>query len=220
MLEGEKERLNVEASFDRGKSLEFPGQLIMTNYRVQFIPKNKRCSYMCKLSDKYFTIPLGVISNCDETIDKKNALTWIDIRTKDARRLRFVLSISGACPITSTVAKQIKGGAFVGSEKQCFAFTYKPFKEMNGGYDLLSELERMGIDENSPFRVYESQEFFKPDVSYPNKLVVPKSLRHEDVTAAAKYWQAKRFPVLTYYSKANGATLWRSASFTKVPFHE
>ena len=114
------------------------------------------------------------------------------------------------------MTKCIKALAFPINEKISFAFCYKPFKKTNAGYDIMEELKRMGIDENSPFRLYEDHEYVRAETYYPNKLIVPKSLLDNEIKAASKSWITKRFPVLTYYSKTHNVSLWRSANLIKV----
>eukprot|EP00826_Nyctotherus_ovalis_P012139 TRINITY_DN13179_c0_g1_i1.p2 TRINITY_DN13179_c0_g1~~TRINITY_DN13179_c0_g1_i1.p2 ORF type:complete len:223 (+),score=30.21 TRINITY_DN13179_c0_g1_i1:382-1050(+) len=215
-LEGEKQHLSAEATFARDKALGFAGKLVVTNYRLQFVPESKRCCYLCRLPDKYLLVPLGVISTCDETVDKKKGITCIDIGTKDGRRLKFILSASEVFPTASTVTRLIKACAFPASEKNSFAFAYRPFKERKSRYDATSELERMKIGEDSPFRIYEDHIFTKAETFYPAKLIVPKVLLNKEIKAAAKLWTSRRFPVLSYYSKRHSASLWRSANFSKV----
>lgn len=209
-LEGESKELIAEAVFYWDKALKFPGHLVLTNYRVLFVPQSFQCCYLCKISSKFLNVPLGLV---DEIAERKQTVSCVEIRTKDFRRLRFILPYHAAC---STVVKLMKAFAFPGVERKSFAFAYSPFEETRGEHDIEDEYRRMGVDREGSLRIYSGVKFARAETGYPKKLVVPKNLSNKEVEAAANLWTAKRFPVLSHYSKESGASLWRSSKAIKT----
>ena len=47
--------------------------------------------------------------------------------------------------------------------------------------------------------------------TYPQKIVIPSSMLEKDIEECAKSRAKGRLPLLSYYCKQNGATLWRSS---------
>eukprot|EP00826_Nyctotherus_ovalis_P029806 TRINITY_DN2363_c0_g1_i8.p1 TRINITY_DN2363_c0_g1~~TRINITY_DN2363_c0_g1_i8.p1 ORF type:complete len:201 (+),score=44.94 TRINITY_DN2363_c0_g1_i8:257-859(+) len=192
------------------------GTLIVTNYKLCFIPAESRIYSVYNVSGGYFTVPLGLIASCEKTMNKKGSTTRITVQTKDGRQLRFGFYSLDRETIVNRLITVIKTYAFPDNETLTFAFSYRPFKEVYFRYDLAKELERMGATESSPFRIYEENKKWQTCNSYPSKFVVPKSMADSDLTNAVKHWNLGRVPAMSYYHKANGAALWRSSELLKV----
>jgi len=47
--------------------------------------------------------------------------------------------------------------------------------------------------------------------TYPQRVVVPYVMSDEDIEECSKYRTKERFPILSYYNKLNGASIWRSS---------
>eukprot|EP00826_Nyctotherus_ovalis_P033310 TRINITY_DN2692_c0_g1_i13.p1 TRINITY_DN2692_c0_g1~~TRINITY_DN2692_c0_g1_i13.p1 ORF type:complete len:291 (-),score=58.47 TRINITY_DN2692_c0_g1_i13:41-913(-) len=210
MLEGESKELIADTVFYWDKALKFSGYLVLTNYRILFVPQSPQCCYLCRISSKFLNVPWGLV---DEIGEGKQTANCVEIRTKDFRRLRFILPYNVAC---STIIKLMKVFAFPGVERKSFAFAYSPFEEAREEYDLEEEYKRMGVDQKSSLRIYTGARFARGETGYPKKLVVPKSLANKEIEAAANLWTVKRFPVLSHYSKESGASLWRSSKGIKT----
>lgn len=61
VLEGEQPCMNTLATFARD-GLSFSGRLIMTNYRVVFVPNDLAVYALLKLKRNFFDIPIGFIA--------------------------------------------------------------------------------------------------------------------------------------------------------------
>ena len=207
--------MNLDTTFVRGKSLRYLGRLIMTNYKMKFIPNDSRCFQACKISEKFLSVPLGLISSCVKLSDKKEPLSGIEVSTKDGRVISFALWSPERDFVAEKMAMAIKNYAFA-ELIYSFAFSYKPFKDTYAGYDMKSELERMKINEASPFRIFNNNSKFTIVHTYPKEFVIPKSISDSDINIACNQWLSRRFPILSYYCSNNGASLWRSSEFLKV----
>lgn len=47
--------------------------------------------------------------------------------------------------------------------------------------------------------------------SYPQRAVVPANMLDEDIEECSKFRTKERFPVMSYYNRSNGASIWRSS---------
>lgn len=106
-----------------------------------------------------------------------------------------------------------------------FAFSYRPKlpQRLRNGWEVyskLTEYTRMGINlgtKSCPYRAYARNGKWETAESYPQVLVVPRTVSDDCVAWAAKVCEQKRFPVLTYLHQ-NGASLWRAAKpIVRVP---
>eukprot|EP00826_Nyctotherus_ovalis_P042488 TRINITY_DN4376_c0_g1_i10.p3 TRINITY_DN4376_c0_g1~~TRINITY_DN4376_c0_g1_i10.p3 ORF type:complete len:112 (-),score=40.64 TRINITY_DN4376_c0_g1_i10:143-478(-) len=61
VLEGEQPCMNTLAIFTKEEH-KFNGRLIMTNYRVVFVPDDNSVYALLRLKDNFFDIPIGFIA--------------------------------------------------------------------------------------------------------------------------------------------------------------
>jgi len=61
IIEGEQPCMNTIATYTK-EGYNFQGRLIMTNYRIVFIPDNKSIFEALRLKDDCFNIPIGFIA--------------------------------------------------------------------------------------------------------------------------------------------------------------
>ena len=61
IIEGEQPCMNTIARYIK-EGYNFQGRLIMTNYRIVFIPDDKLIFAVLRLKDDYFNIPIGFIA--------------------------------------------------------------------------------------------------------------------------------------------------------------
>jgi hypothetical protein len=47
--------------------------------------------------------------------------------------------------------------------------------------------------------------------SYPQRAIVPADMTDEDIEEGSKFRTKERFPVMSYYYKKNGTSIWRSS---------
>ena len=98
-----------------------------------------------------------------------------------------------------------------------YAFWYKKrFKEgtINGWnlYNIEEEFNEQGLNlkENKKFVLFQNTDY-KICESYPKQFIIPSYLNEEDIMKCAQYRTKKRLPVLTYFYKKNGCSIWRSS---------
>ncbi len=97
-----------------------------------------------------------------------------------------------------------------------YAFWYKTkFKEgkINGWniYNLEEEFTEQGLNlkDNKKFILFQNN--YKICESYPKQFIIPSYLNEDDIMKCGKYRTKKRLPVLTYFYKKNGCSIWRSS---------
>jgi len=218
LLEGEEVLMNRDTNYMYTKTRWYFGTLIVTNYKVFFIPKDSKMYSECNVTKNFFVMPLGLIVSCEKKLKKKDGPAKVIIQTRDGRRFQFAFWIYNKEILATELVDKISTKAFADNELLTFAYSYKPFKGDYIRYNFTKELERMGITEKSPFRIYEGNKTWDICSWYPKQFVVPKSLNNDDIKEAAKHWNLNRIPALSYYHKANGASLWRSSELFKVLF--
>ena len=97
-----------------------------------------------------------------------------------------------------------------------YAFWYKKnFEEgkINGWniYNVEEEFNEQGLNikDNKKFTLFQNN--YKICESYPKQFIIPSYLNEDDIIKCGKYRTKKRLPVLTYYYKKNGCSIWRSS---------
>ena len=96
-----------------------------------------------------------------------------------------------------------------------YALFYKKKKENNFKidgwkiYNFKKEFESMGLNLND-YQILDNSDY-KICSSYPKYLLIPKLISKKNIEYCASFRTRNRFPVLTYYYKRNGASIWRSS---------
>jgi len=218
ILEGEQHYLNNEATFTRGKTLNYTGRLIMTNYKLIFVPDEIKCKDLPKNPKGFFKIPLGLISTYEKDFDKKSNIVYVDISTKDGRKLRFMFLSTEKELMAEKICKVIEIYVFHGEENYTFAFLYKPSLDPKSSiYNFEQEYKRMGLD-MSKFKICTENKEWGICPSYPMQFIIPAQFPEKDLKSCAQLWNCQRLPILSYFDKNSSGSLWRSADF-KVFFY-
>ena len=76
-------------------------------------------------------------------------------------------------------------------------------------YNYKKEFELMGLN-LSEYQILDNSDY-KMCSSYPKHLIIPKLISKNKMEYCACFRTKRRFPVLTYYYKKNGASIWRSS---------
>ncbi|KAK2146123.1 hypothetical protein LSH36_631g02047 [Paralvinella palmiformis] len=96
-----------------------------------------------------------------------------------------------------------------------YPFFYRPmFDIMEDGWQaFLPEVEFNQLKKSlgADWRISQVNRDFAVCSTYPQLVVVPKSVDDETITQAACFRQSGRFPVLSYHHKANGMVMLRSS---------
>lgn len=101
-----------------------------------------------------------------------------------------------------------------------FAQAYKSNHESLGDgwhiYEPFEEYERQGLnlrDKSCKFKLFELNKNYSLCSTYPEILIVPKSISDEEIKEASNFRTKFRFPTLSYvYTKdGNWASIWRSS---------
>jgi len=135
---------------------------------------------------------------------------------KDFRILNFIFPLSKNTCLAERIYTIIRTYIYTSEDSLYFAFNYRPKYSTNvrngwSVYNKLAEYTRMGIDFDSitcPFRVYAKNSKWETVPTYPQILVIPKTISDNSIEWIGKLCEGNRFPVLTYLHK-NGASLWR-----------
>ncbi|KAG0669071.1 hypothetical protein C6P45_004143 [Maudiozyma exigua] len=107
------------------------------------------------------------------------------------------------------------------SIEQLYAFLYTPndlemsLKDTSYQlYDLIKEFDRQGLNlqsQDCSWRITTINKDYKLTPTYPNKLIVPKSIPDTLLNHCSKYRSKGRFPTLSYYYKRHGNSITRSS---------
>lgn len=218
-LSGEYRVMNILDSFlviATGEVLS--GVLFMTNYRLVFIPSMTDLTSIALHYPSVYSwlqVPLASIDRIDREKrgkDVYNSSINIVISCKDFRQLRITIRSND---IERTIGL-ISAYAFPNNMRHLFAFTHKITPPLvgtttNTTYDAPLEFSRIGILDNSLWRVTAVNAEYKLCNTYPSWLVVPAAISDEELYIIASFRSGHRLPVLCWAHRQNGATMWRSS---------
>ncbi|NP_001088751.1 myotubularin related protein 9 L homeolog [Xenopus laevis] len=151
-------------------------------------------------------------SNID-SIDKRFVGTsgTITIKCKDLRIIQLEISGMEEC---LNIASSIEALSTLDSITLMYPFFYRPlFEVTEDGWSLFSpeqEFEQL-ILETDDWRLSSVNRDYSVCLSYPQHVMVPKSIDDDSLRKVAVFRHAGRFPVLSYYHKKNGMVMMRSS---------
>ncbi|XP_071999919.1 myotubularin-related protein 9 [Engystomops pustulosus] len=151
-------------------------------------------------------------SNID-SIEKRFVGTTgtITIKCKDLRIIQ--LEITGMDE-SLNIASSIEALSTLDSITLMYPFFYRPMFEVteDGWNSFLPEQEfELLSTETEDWRLSEVNRDFSVCQSYPQVVIVPKSIDDESLRKVAAFRQGGRFPVLSYYHRKNGMVMMRSS---------
>lgn len=183
--------------------MQAKGDLYLTNYRISFIPYDQT-------DQGNIDIPLMAIYSIERLSEKNAKFT---VNTKNFRTITFSFDSAGSW--FADFYDQLMASAFCDNQLECFAFVApvdeSPQKDSNNGwglYDLQKEYQRMSLTDNANFRILHQKDYDLCD-TYPSYLVVPITLKEEEIKMAAAFRSRNRLPVVTWKHPRTQALLCR-----------
>lgn len=195
------------------------GTLSVTNFRLLFVSESSQG--IIELG----TIPLATIERFAKQVVKLSSAQRQSEKTPSRRLLQVIgkdmrIIVFGFRPRT----KQ-RRSVYAALSKftrpvrlwDLYTFSCGPsnFVDNNPKLRLLNEYERLLRDELSmsdeQWRITSINSNYTLCPTYPSSLIVPKSIRDEDILQAASFRAKCRLPVISWCNKATGAVLARSS---------
>ena len=212
-----------------------PGTLFMTTYRMAFLPSRAHLASLAASNPYVYSmlnVPLSCIDRIErEKKDAKSVGRTIIVSCKDARQHKIFLQAKNSDPACSDVAllsdSEIDRAlsamctyAFPNDVKFLFAYqhTFPPLGVPSlPPYNFMDEVARLGINEESIlggaswWRISTINDKYRLCSTYPRTLVVPCKITDEELFSVAGFRSGQRLPILTWLSRDNGASIWRSS---------
>eukprot|EP01102_Stenamoeba_stenopodia_P022521 TRINITY_DN9422_c0_g1_i1.p1 TRINITY_DN9422_c0_g1~~TRINITY_DN9422_c0_g1_i1.p1 ORF type:complete len:971 (-),score=166.80 TRINITY_DN9422_c0_g1_i1:150-3062(-) len=185
------------------------GEVLITNFSFIFSASPSE-----NYDDLYTKIPLATISR----VDKPNVVTsspdiyFLDLYCKDLRVIRFGFNRN---VVSRHVIVRIIEDMIYPKFTECFFayfFDWEPPASHNGFngwslYDPIVDYDKQGIAPNL-WRISLVNEKYECSETYPNKLIVPRSISDEELREVFPFRSKGRIPVLSYFHY-NTATITR-----------
>lgn len=210
-----------------------PGVLHMTTYRMSFVPSPTHLASLGASNPSVYSL-LNVPLSCIDKIEKEKrqkdsriiSTHTIIVSCKDVRQHRIIFDtstndMSEGGQTDADVDRALSAMcayAFPNSLRYLFAFAHAPTTPAHcvklGPFDFLAEMRRLGIGpdtSSSMWRISFANRNFRLCNSYPKALVVPARLSDEDLFLVANFRSGHRLPAMTWLSRDNGASIWRSS---------
>nr|XP_033705643.1 myotubularin-related protein 1 isoform X4 [Tursiops truncatus] len=180
------------------------GTLTVTDFKMYF--KNVE-------RDPHFVldVPLGVISRVEKIGVQSHGdnSCGIEIMCKDMRNLRLAYKQEEQSKLG--IFDNLNKHAFPLSNGQTlFAFNYKEKFPVNGWkiYDPVSEYKRQGLP-NESWKISKVNSNYELCDTYPAIIVVPTSVKDDDLSKVAAFRAKGRIPVLSWIHPESQATITR-----------
>uniref|UniRef100_A0A2K5VS35 phosphatidylinositol-3,5-bisphosphate 3-phosphatase n=1 Tax=Macaca fascicularis TaxID=9541 RepID=A0A2K5VS35_MACFA len=180
------------------------GTLTVTDFKLYF--KNVE-------RDPHFIldVPLGVISRVEKIGAQSHGdnSCGIEIVCKDMRNLRLAYKQEEQSKLG--IFENLNKHAFPLSNGQAlFAFSYKEKFPINGWkvYDPVSEYKRQGLP-NESWKISKINSNYEFCDTYPAIIVVPTSVKDDDLSKVAAFRAKGRVPVLSWIHPESQATITR-----------
>ena len=177
-------------------------------------------------------IPLGLVSRVHKSSNRGSEGCEIRLVLKDGRRIDFGFDCTQKW-VEGLIAN-IQRMAFTKDQKKLFAFVYAQANRdlrpapsaglnplgaasatpaFNGWdlYDALAEHTRTTLATDPTFRIVTSNLEFKLCASYPRLLILPATLRDEEIKSIASYRSQSRLPAVVWVHPITRASLSRCA---------
>jgi hypothetical protein len=212
-----------------------PGTLFMTTYRMAFLPPRAHLASLAALNPSIYSllnVPLSCIERIErEKKDQKNLGRTIIVSCKDVRQLKIFLEAKNSGP-TSNDVNLLSDSEIDRALSAMCAYTFPndvrlvfsnfhtfppPGVPSLPPYDPMDEIRRLGVlDDNivggiNWWRVTSINDKYRLCSSYSRILVVPSKITDEELFTVANFRSGGRFPILSWLSKDNGASIWRSS---------
>ncbi|KAM8752815.1 phosphatidylinositol-3-phosphate phosphatase MTMR1 isoform 6-T6 [Rhynchonycteris naso] len=180
------------------------GTLTVTDFKMYF--KNVE-------RDPHFVldVPLGVISRVEKIGVQSHGdnSCGIEIVCKDMRNLRLAYKQEEQSKLG--IFENLKKYAFpISSGQTLFAFNYKEKFSVNGWkvYDPVAEYKRQGLP-NESWKISKVNSNYELCDTYPAIIVVPSSVKDDDLSKVAAFRVKGRVPVLSWIHPESQATITR-----------
>ncbi|XP_066105020.1 myotubularin-related protein 1 isoform X6 [Saccopteryx bilineata] len=180
------------------------GTLTVTDFKMYF--KNVE-------RDPHFVldVPLGVISRVEKIGAQSHGdnSCGIEIVCKDMRNLRLAYKQEEQSKLG--IFENLKKHAFpISSGQTLFAFNYKEKFPVNGWkvYDPIAEYKRQGLP-NESWKISKVNSNYELCDTYPAIIVVPSSVKDDDLSKVAAFRVKGRVPVLSWIHPESQATITR-----------
>ncbi|XP_074863506.1 phosphatidylinositol-3-phosphate phosphatase MTMR1 isoform X4 [Carettochelys insculpta] len=180
------------------------GTLTVTDFKMYF--KNVE-------RDPHFVldVPLGVISRVEKIGVQSHGdnSCGIEIVCKDMRNVRFAYKQEEQSRLE--IFENLVTQAFpLSNGLPLFAFSYKEKFPVNGWkvYDPMAEYKRQGLP-NESWKISKINSTYELCDTYPAVLVVPTSVKDEDLSKVAAFRAKGRIPVLSWIHPESQATITR-----------
>ncbi|PRP86271.1 myotubularin-related protein 2-like [Planoprotostelium fungivorum] len=205
LMVGEKSYLMAQDVYYRdAKHSWTKGLLVLTSYRVAFI------------GPQTIVLPLGYVNAIDpvkksgtKPTGKGDNQKKLEIETKDHRKLYFTFPRTGQCSrshFVSTTRSKLNQ-----APERLFAFEWKDTFPINGWkiYDPVKEFERMGVVNETGWKVSHLNTKYELCPTYPAYLALPIRMAHQEIQQVANYRSKGRIPALSWIHRGNSATITR-----------
>lgn len=180
------------------------GVITITNYRV-FI----------QLKDHFYNIPLGLI----DSIECKE-ISLLYISGKDAKTYRCAFSTNEQC---LDWHKKLVQATFTPQKlEDLFALSYHAWGTEEGVTEMQSptpvdttksmfkvEVERLGFDLTSTWRISTVNENYTMCSSYPIEILVPATIEDKVILKLSQFRASKRIPAVVWRHRGNGCVIAR-----------
>ncbi|KAJ5075926.1 intein-containing myotubularin-related precursor [Anaeramoeba ignava] len=194
------------------------GSLILTNYRLIFLPKHKANKL------HFISIPLGQIQKIKK-IEKQfnNGLNafGFSIYQKTFRKFKFFIFEKDEK--FSFLFDSIIKNSFINEITLSFAFQHKNIFDQSlidfgwSIYKINEEFERQNFSDMN-WIIIDWNNNFNLSPTYPNILAIPKDITKQELEMIAKFRTKKRFPVLTWKHPKKLVCITRSSQPKKGVF--
>jgi hypothetical protein len=212
-----------------------PGTLFMTTYRMAFLPSRAHLASLAASNPTVYSmlnVPLSCIDKIErEKKDAKTVGRTIIVSCKDARQHKIFLQAKNSDPsCTDNVLlsdaeidralSAMCTYAFPNDVKFLFAFQHSfPPQGVPAlpPFDIMEEITRLGVTDVNIlgganwWRVSTINDKYRLCNTYSRVLVVPSKISDEELFSVAGFRSGQRLPILSWVSRDNGASIWRSA---------
>ncbi|XP_032186948.1 myotubularin-related protein 1 isoform X9 [Mustela erminea] len=180
------------------------GTLTVTDFKMYFKNVERDPNFV-------LDVPLGVISRVEKIGAQSHGdnSCGIEIVCKDMRNLRLAYKQEEQSKLG--IFENLNKLAFPLSNGQTlFAFSYKEKFPMNGWkvYDPVSEYKRQGLP-NESWKISKVNSNYELCDTYPAVIVVPTSVKDDDLSKVAAFRAKGRVPVLSWIHPESQATITR-----------